>query len=163
MSGRYDTHIEHGGGGNTPHLIVLHAMGEVIKYRGVLLHAVKFLDKVGLSAHALGAPDGSVYRCRKDRETAWHAKGFNANSLGYEFLVAGDHDYASFLEAMKTSYVTEAQYQAGLEQVREWLDLYPIRRIARHSDLSPERKVDPGTGFPWRDFIYDLGAGDLIQ
>lgn len=156
---RYATHLSHGGKDiNRPELIVIHSMGEYVLDGEHRDHAVKFLDRYGLSAHALGAPDGGIYRCRSAGEIAWHARGHNTNSLGYEFLVEGEHDYASFIERIKTPYVTDAQFKAGVEQVREWIDLFGIKRVVRHSDLSPGRKVDPGTGFPWQEFLSVLGV-----
>ena len=155
------THIEHGGGAQNPTSIVIHCMGEYIADgRGGFDHAVPFLNKYKLSAHSLIAPDGSNYRCREDNEGAWHARGFNKNSLGIEFLVQGDHDYGSFVDTIKNKYLTEIQYQAGVAQVREWMSKYDIARIDRHSDISPGRKVDPGAGFPWRRFIIDIGWED---
>lgn len=132
-------------------------MGEYIRDGKRTDHAVPFLERYKLSAHALVAPDGSIYRCREDDEKAWHAKGYNRDSLGIEFLVPGDHDYGSFLKAIKHPYLTDAEYTNGLEQVREWMDLYPIVSVDRHSDVSPGRKVDPGDGFPWEEFKADLG------
>lgn len=154
---RITTNLEHGGNSaNTPKLIVIHAMGEYIK-DSQPRHAIKFLDHYGLSAHSLIAPDGTNYRCREDNQRAWHARGFNPNSLGIEFLVPGVHDYGSFIETIKTPYLTDNQYRAGVEQVREWIDLHGITEIARHSDKSPGRKVDPGDGFPWEEFLSDIG------
>ena len=152
------TLLNHGKDGNVPEMIVIHAMGEFVIDGTVRQHAVKFLDRCGLSAHSLIAPSGTNYRCRLDVQTAYHARGFNTNSLGLECLVEGEHGYASFIEAIKKPYLTEDQYQAILDQTRHWLNAHDsIRKIARHSDLSPGRKVDPGEGFPWGDFLHDLG------
>lgn len=153
-----ESHLAYGRSTNHPTRIVMHAMGEFIDDGDRPRHAVKFLDRYKLSAHSLVAPDGTNFRCRKDTEGAWHARGYNKNSLGMEWLVPGVHDYASFIAAMRQPYLSEEQYQEGLRQVREWCDLFPIRTIDRHSDLSPGRKADPGDGFPWGDFIHDLGA-----
>lgn len=158
-----DVHTEHGFSRQEPTSIIIHAMGEYISGSNWENHAVQFLNKIGLSAHSLIAPKntkGEVvnYRLRNDNEGAYHAKRFNKDSLGMEFLVAGQHDYASFLEAIKTDYLTEGQFQLGLSQVREWLNIWPITSIKRHSDVSPERKVDPGEGFPWQDFLNDIGT-----
>jgi len=155
---KFPAHLVHGSSRlNKPKRIIVHAMAEYIIDGKRKDHAVPFLERYELSAHALAAPDGSIYRCREDDENAWHAKGYNRDSLGIEFLVPGDHDYASFLEAIKHPYLTDAEYTNGLEQVREWMDLYPIVSVDRHSDVSPGRKVDPGDGFPWEEFRADLG------
>jgi len=154
-------HLKHGGKKpQTPKLIVIHSMGEFIKGLDGSKHAVKFLDKSGLSAQSLIGPNGTNFRCRKDTERAYHAKGYNTNSLGLEVLVEGHHTYGSFLEAIKTSYVSTDQYLTIVEQVMEWIDLWPIKKIVRHSDLSPERKVDPGEGFPWQDLLNDVGMSE---
>jgi len=151
----HKTHLTAGDkyGIQVPEIIVMHAMGEYIAGK----HAVPFLADIDLSAHSLIDSDGNNYRCREDNEVAYHAAGHNINSLGLETLVKGDFIYSTFLEAMKTEYVTDSQYTEILRQVREWLDLWPIKKIVRHSDLSPERKVDPGVGFPWKDFLNDVG------
>lgn len=131
-------------------------MGEFIGGDGWKNHAVQFLDEVRLSAHSLVAPDGSNFRCRLDSETAHHALGFNTDSLGMEALVEGVHTYASFLKAIDKPYLTKLQYQYMVEQAREWKQMYPDIKIVRHSDISPERKVDPGKGFPWGMFLEDV-------
>ena len=143
---------------NTPRTIVVHCMGEYIADgQGGYDHAVKFLDKYKLSAHALIAPDGINFRCRQDNQHAWHARGHNRDSLGIEFLVQGDHDYRTFIEAIKNNYLAAEQYRAGVDQVKEWIALHNIDRVTRHRDISPGRKVDPGAGFPWRKFLIDVG------
>ena len=141
---------------NIPDRIVVHCMGEFILDPDPV-HASEFLNNYGLSAHALVAPDGDIYICREDNQRAWHARGYNTNSLGVEFLVEGEHTYATFLEAIKTQYITTAQWEAGIDHVRHWIDTYRITKISRHSDLSPGRKVDPGEGFDWQAFTNRLG------
>lgn len=150
-----ERHLEFGGSHNEPNRIVVHAMGENIRDDKVY-NAVEWLAKLELSAHALVTPSGDVIRCRNDDEGAWHAKSFNTNSLGIEFLVQGIHDYGSFIERIKTPWVTPAQYQAGLEQIKEWIYKFSIERIDRHSDVSPGRKVDPGAGFPWQQLLSEI-------
>lgn len=140
----------------TPIRIVVHAMAEKIKYRDEVLLAHEFLNNRGLSAHITVPPNGQIMRHRMDNQLAWHAAGFNVNSLGIEFLVPGTHDYASFLEAMKTDYLTKDQFNSGVEKVNEWVDLHDITHIDRHSTLSPKRKSDPGSGFPWQEFRAEI-------
>ena len=152
--------LEAGFDSHTPERIVVHAMGEYIDMEPSDYHAVDWLKKLGLSAHAFVTPSGVVIRCRKDEQGAYHAKGFNAGSLGVEFLVPGIHTYATFVAAMKKKYLTKSQYDAGVELVKNWKDSYELTEIVRHSDLSPERKVDPGKGFPWEKFLTDTGFSD---
>lgn len=141
---------------NDPELIVIHAMGEYIEWEPEDLWAPAFLEKIGLSVHILITPDGTIIRCREDNQGAWHAKNFNTNSLGIEFLVKGHHTYETFRSKIKESYITAPQYDAGVEQVREWIEKHHIESIKAHSELSPRRKFDPGMGFPMTTFIQDV-------
>lgn len=144
---------------NEPSRIVIHAMGENIQSDNnpeVYDHATVFLNNYKLSAHKLIAPNGDVYVCRFDNERASHARGFNTDSLGVEFLVQGNHNYGTFINKIKTPYLTPEQYESGLMVVRDWKQLHDIQSIDRHSDLSPGRKVDPGLGFPYQEFIRNL-------
>ena len=142
----------YGAAHQTPKRIIIHAMGEYILDE----YAPDFLLREQLSAHALGTPDGKVIRLRDDTEGAWHAKGFNTDSLGYEVLLAGHHNYASFITGIATPWVTDAQYDAVVRQCREWVAKFGITQIDRHSDVSPGRKCDPGAGFPWEKFLLDV-------
>ena len=154
-------HNKNGAAHQLPDTIIVHSMGEYVLQddRKTYLHAPDFLDKSGLSAHALVSPDGTIYRCRNDDEGAYHARGFNSNSLGIEVLVKGRHDYDSFMSAIRKQYVSEFQYQAVLEQCLEWVHSFDISRIVRHSDVSPGRKYDPGSGFPWARLLNDIQRG----
>jgi len=149
---------DYGAPHQTPKSIIIHAMAEYLSIDGghQWMKAADFLKHTGLSAHALVSPDGTVYRCRKDNEGAYHAAGFNTDSLGIEIMVSGKHDYSSFLHTILHRYTTEAQYSALVEQVREWIKRYSITDIKRHSDVSPGRKIDPGAGFDWEKFLEDV-------
>jgi N-acetyl-anhydromuramyl-L-alanine amidase AmpD len=151
-------HVEnkHGGNHNVPSLIVVHSMAEYLDVAGTTMHASAFLNHIGLSAHALIGPNGKVYRCRADDQGAWHAKGFNYNSLGIEFLVPGKHTYDGFIKRIREPYISTEQYEAGLEQITQWYDAHAIEDIKRHSDLDPRRKLDPGEGFPWLQLLSDI-------
>lgn len=155
-----DRHLSHGRPGpQTPDRIVIHAMGYQLRMGdGSVHYAASFLEKIGLSAHALVAPNGDLIRCRHDHEIAWHAKGHNTNTLGLEFLVPGVHDYASFGEAIKTPWPTTEQLDTGAWQVAKWCRDWPIKLTERHSYFDPERKVDPGAGFPWETFLHTVDA-----
>lgn len=146
--------LEAGNNHNSPRMIVVHAMGEFLLDPHPI-HATDFLAKLGLSAHALISPNGDVYICRDDSQGAYHARGYNTDSLGIEFLVKGHHNYGSFLEAIKGDYITDEQWDAGVSTVKTWIRSYSIIRdkILRHSDVSPGRKVDPGSGFKWDNFL----------
>ncbi len=159
---------------NDAKIIVLHAMAEYIHVdqavynyyynKGKILevgrdyHAPEWLRALGLSAHRLATPMGQSIKCRDYAQGAYHASGYNTNSLGIEFLVPGVHNYPSFLEALKTSYLTSSSFDCGIESVRAWMELKNIEKgeIKTHYELSPDRKEDPGEGFPLLDFLNEL-------
>lgn len=143
---------------NNPESIIVHAMGEYI-FTGngnEIEYAPDFLYNMGLSAHRLVAPDGTIIVCRDDKQGAYHAKGFNTDSLGIEIMIQGRYDHISLKREMETPYIKLAQYDALVQQCKEWIKLYNITEIKRHSDVSPGRKSDPGAGFPWDKFLSDL-------
>lgn len=131
-------------------MVIMHAMGEYIGNQ----YAPDFLDSIKLSAHVLVTPSGSIIKCREDTEVAWHAKGFNSNSLGVEFLVPGHHDYGTFLDTIaQPGWLTPEQFDAGVNLVAAWAYKYGLNgdQLVRHSDIDPDRKKDPGAGFPWEE------------
>jgi N-acetylmuramoyl-L-alanine amidase len=91
----------------------------------------------------------------------------NNHFLGFELLVKGEHDYASFSKRIqeKDAY-TEEQFQTALEVCKWWMKEYdiPIENVVRHSDVSGDDvrgegkgKIDVGAGFDWERFKYELG------
>ena len=146
-----------------PSRIVIHSMGEFIKLDSGTKYAYDFLKYKKLSAHALICPDGTVIRCRDDNQGAWHARGFNKNSLGVEFLVTGEHNYSSFKKTINNYYLTFEQHVAGVELLRGWCSTHDIVSIDRHSDLDPKRKVDPGRGFPFDLILKDIENGKYCK
>lgn len=147
-------HLPHGGGKQTPNLIVVHAMGYQIEWDGELLYAATFLDRIGLSAHLLVSLDGTLIRCREDDEVAWHAKGHNLNSLGIEFLVPDAFNLTQLHDKISKPYLNNKQFESGVDAVRQWMKIWdiPVDRVKGHDEVDPERKFDPGDGFCWPEF-----------
>lgn len=143
-----------GGGIQTPDKLVIHSMGEIING----MYADAFLQSIGLSAHFLLQPNGDFVKCRKTTLKAWHAKGFNTNTVGIEVLVEGEHTYESFLNRIKEDWVKPEQTEALIEMANGIITHYDISHdnVLRHSDISPERKVDPGSGMDWDYFKSQL-------
>jgi N-acetyl-anhydromuramyl-L-alanine amidase AmpD len=153
--------LERGSDHNAPAMIVVHAMGEYIDTENEDYHAVEWLRKLGLSAHAFVTPSGIVIKSREFSQGAYHAKGYNTNTLGVEFLVPGLHNYKSFIDAIKTPWCSENQFNAGLKLCGEWIarmsgEKDPVKVVKRHSDLDPTRKIDPGSGFNFHKFVQEL-------
>jgi len=140
-----------------PELLVIHAIGQFIKIRKPAVAAIPFLNEVKLSAHLVIAVDGTRFQCRPFNKIAWHAKGYNKNSIGIEVEVEGDHDIGSFKKKIKEDWVGDAQYDELVLATKEILNDYPIKKVVRHSDIDPTRKTDPGTGFDFPRFLRDVG------
>lgn len=141
-----------GAASQTPKRIVVHAMAEWFDMDDDgMLYADAFLQQVNLSAHVLVKPDGSIIRCREDTQGAWHAKDFNTDSLGIEFLAPNRYGYTyeGFLQTIDEPWLTEPQLLVGARVIAEWIARWGITQIDGHCDIDPVRKRDPGRGFPW--------------
>lgn len=143
----------------TPNQVIVHAMAEYIFYEDKWRHASEFLEMIGLSAHILIAPNGDTFKCRENNQGAYHAKGFNKDTVGVEWLVAGEHDYTSFVNTIQYPYLSEVQFLKGCGYIKkDWVEGEEITKFRRHSDVSPEGKVDPGEGFPFEQFLKNIGV-----
>ena len=110
---------------------------------------------------SLGSDVSCPYFIKKNGETlllvpdlyiAWHAgksrwkhyKSLNINSIGLEISNPGhDHIYKKF---------SKKQIQSIIKLSKILIKKYNInsKNILGHSDISPERKKDPGEKFPWK-------------
>ena len=142
-----------------PKQIIIHAMGEYLKTPLKSYWAPEYLEFLGLSVHRFITPSGLLIKAREDWEGAYHARGWNVDTLGIEFLVPKAYTYERFLEKIKTDWVSEEQYITGAKQCRQWMQQFGIVSIFRHRDISPERKVDPGEGFRWGYFLNLIQDG----
>lgn len=105
-----------------------------------------------VSSHFLIRRDGRIVQFVPCLKRAWHAgesswqgrTRCNDFSLGVE-LEGDDH----------TPY-TDAQYAALRQLTGALRAAYPLRGIAGHSDIAPQRKTDPGAHFDWVRYLSDL-------
>jgi N-acetylmuramoyl-L-alanine amidase len=117
-----------------------------------------------VSAHYMIEEDGRIYQLVPEERRAWHAgvsfwKGeqdVNAVSIGIELVNPGhDFGYPDFPEMQVEALI------GLLDAIRgRWT--IPNARILGHSDVAPERKVDPGEKFPWKRLALD-GHGLWIE
>lgn len=157
-----------GGKYNNPKRIILHAIAQWIhidesaaRQLNVAARdypALEWLALRGLSVHKIIDVNGNTIVCRHDTQQAFHAKGHNTDTLGLEFEVPGKHTYTSFIEIINSNWVSDTQFTAGVNEVRSWLYQWGLtpNDVFTHQQIDPDRKQDPGNGFPLNNFINIL-------
>ena len=128
----------------------------VLHYTG-MTSAEAALDRIcdpaaKVSAHYLIDEDGAVYALVPEDKRAWHAgvacwrghRNINGRSIGIELANPGhEHGYRDF---------TAPQMAALADLARAVLARHPIPQsnVLGHSDIAPDRKLDPGERFDWQ-------------
>ena len=101
-----------------------------------------------VSVHTLIRRDGSIQQFVPFSQRAWHA-----GQSCYEGREAcNDFSIGIELEGTDESDFEDIQYQKLAELIESLASTYPDisrERLIGHSDISPGRKTDPGTGFDW--------------
>ena len=105
----------------------------------------------GVSSHYFIKKSGEIILMVPDLYTAWHAgvsswknhNSLNTNSIGIEISNPGH----------KFGYVdfTKKQIKSLIKLSKFLIHKYKIKKnnILGHSDIAPDRKMDPGEKFPW--------------
>jgi N-acetylmuramoyl-L-alanine amidase len=117
--------------------------------------ALKELTVGRVSSHYLVRDDPpTIYRLVPEDKRSWHAgvsswRGqtqLNAASIGIEIVNRGNELSPDFQDYPKE------QVDAVVELVKWIVKRHDIRpeRIVGHSDIAPQRKIDPGPRFPWK-------------
>lgn len=126
---------------------------------GDFARSLQILTQGGqVSAHYLvNSNPPTIYQLVPDTRRAWHAGAsswqgqtqLNAASIGIEIVHPGYRDTPD--GRIWFEYPT-AQIDAVLELVKKIVKEHAIRpdRIVGHSDIAPQRKIDPGPRFPWK-------------
>ena len=127
----------------------------IIHYTGMRKEsaAIKRLQdpKSKVSAHYLIKRNGEIINLVPDLFEAWHAgvsswkhfKSLNKNSIGIEITNPGhQHGYKKF---------SKKQIFSLQKLLKILVKKYKIKKnyVLGHSDISPDRKKDPGEKFPW--------------
>lgn len=128
----------------------------IIHYTGMrsLQSAVERLlsKKYEVSSHYLISRNGKIIQLVKDNNIAWHAgisnwfkfKNLNKNSIGIELENKG-HQYG--YQAFPNKQIV--QLIKILKILKRKFKIKNIN-ITGHSDIAPNRKIDPGEKFPWK-------------
>lgn len=110
-----------------------------------------------VSAHYTIDEDGTVYAHVDPAKRAWHAgvssfgdlKNFNDFSIGVELVNPGhEFGYRPF---------PQMQIDVLIYMLKELYKQFPIRPelVLGHSDIAPDRKIDPGELFPWERLMNE--------
>ena len=116
--------------------------------------SLKTLTEENVSSHYLVRDDPPViYRLVDEGRRAWHAgvsswqgnTNLNSSSIGIEIVNFGDRNGA-------WQAYPKAQIDVVIALVKDIVKRHNIRfdRIVGHSDIAPQRKIDPGPLFPWK-------------
>ena len=130
--------------------IILHYTG-MRKESSAIKKLCDFNSKV--SAHYFIKKNGNILNLVPDLYEAWHAgksswknfKSINKYSIGIEIQNSG-HYYSYEKFSIK-------QINSLKKLIKKLIKIYKINRknILGHSDISPNRKKDPGEKFPWKN------------
>tara|TARA_B100000614_G_scaffold166331_1_gene148163 strand:+ start:465 stop:1196 length:732 start_codon:yes stop_codon:yes gene_type:complete len=129
-------------------------------------------QKSKVSCHYFIKRNGQILTLVPDLYIAWHAgisfwknfKSINKNSIGIEISNPG-HRY-------KYLKFNKEQMKSVLRLSKHLINKYKIKPkfILGHSDISPERKIDPGEKFPWKflsrrkiGYWHDINQKMLIK
>lgn len=116
-----------------------------------------------VSCHYVVEEDGSIIQLVKEERRAWHAgvshwrgeSDINSRSIGIELVNRGhDADYPDFPNIQIDRLI------ALLLDIQERHPIQP-RYVLAHSDVAPERKLDPGEKFPW-ERLFKAGIGHFV-
>ena len=120
--------------------------------------SLRILTQGGVSSHYLVNDDPpTIYRLVDETRRAWHAglsswqgqTQLNAASIGIEIVNPG---YRDGPDGRVWFDYPPAQIDAVVRLVKQIVRDHRIRpdRIVGHSDIAPQRKIDPGPRFPWK-------------
>ncbi len=137
-----------------------------------LADSIRILTQQQVSSHYLLSDESPpvIYRLVDENRRAWHAgdsfwKGnamLNASSIGIEIVNAGgrlpqggqQHGPAPAARIGDVQFAPypPAQIDALIALVKDIVTRHQIKpeRILGHSDIAPQRKIDPGAAFPWK-------------
>lgn len=142
------------------------AQGQDSRVQFVILHytssdlqqSLKTLTTKSVSSHYLiNDSPPTIYQLVDENRRAWHAgtsqwqgrTWLNASSIGIELVNPGYRDTPEGRVWMPYSGAQISQLIVLLKDIQQRHQL-PLDSIIGHSDIAPQRKVDPGPLFPWK-------------
>lgn len=113
-----------------------------------------------VSSHCLISRFGDVTQFVSFKERAWHA-GRSCFQGRHE---CNDFSIGIELEGTDEEPYTHEQYRSLMALTQDLMLQYPAittERIVGHSDISPDRKTDPGSAFDWSYYRQLLNRYNL--
>ena len=142
------------------------ATGQNSRVQYIVLHytstdmarSLQLLTETDVSSHYLiGEAPPTIYRLVDENRRAWHAGDsqwqgrtwLNGTTIGIELVNQGFYDTPS---GRYWQPFAPAQIDALIELLKDIMQRHqlPPGSILAHSDVAPQRKVDPGPLFPWK-------------
>ncbi len=142
------------------------AVGQNSRVQYIVLHytstdlarSLQLLTEGEVSSHYLiGDSPATIYRLVDEDRRAWHAgvsqwqgrTWLNGTTIGIELVNQG------FYQGPNGRYwqpFAPAQIEALIPLLKDIVQRHqlPLGSIIAHSDIAPQRKVDPGPLFPWK-------------
>lgn len=148
--------------GRTPDSLILHYTGVPTGEAAIELLCDPVMQ---VSAHYVVMPDGALLQLVPEARRAWHAgrgvwageTDMNDVSIGIEIAHQGHKDggpaYPYPAEQIATVIALSQDIMARWRIAPE--------RVLAHSDIAPERKIDPGEFFPW-PHLAKAGVGHYV-
>ena len=105
-----------------------------------------------VSAHFFVRRDGQIIQFVSCLQRAWHA----GLSCWQDTPRCNDYSIGIELEGSDFVAFSDAQYLALQNLTRTLRETYGSIGISGHSDISPQRKTDPGPYFDWLRYLISL-------
>ncbi|WP_298185311.1 N-acetylmuramoyl-L-alanine amidase [uncultured Pseudomonas sp.] len=142
------------------------AIGQNSRVQYIVLHytstdlprSLQLLTEEEVSSHYLiGEAPATIYRLVDENRRAWHAGDsqwqgrtwLNSTTIGIELVNQGFSDTPN---GRHWQPFAPAQIDALIVLLKDIMQRHqlPLGSIIAHSDIAPQRKVDPGPLFPWK-------------
>lgn len=117
------------------------------------------LRELRVSAHFLVRRRGELLQFVDTDKRAWHA----GVSRFLDRQRCNDFSIGIELEGDESHRFTEAQYRRLHCLIAALRERHPLRWLAGHSDIAPDRKRDPGPMFDWARVHAMNEARDLVR
>jgi len=117
-----------------------------------------------VSAHYVVTESGQIIQMVAEEKRAWHAgkscwqgcEDINSCSIGIEIVNAGPlADFPDYPEPQIAAVILLCRNIIARYQIKPW-------HLLGHSDIAPQRKIDPGEKFPW-GHLAEAGIGHYVE